>query len=82
MKKQNVLNNISFKVSRIMEFACLKKFIARTGGFGINEVLGIAAALIIAAFVVIPALRLFATNIIADLGTWWTGISDNIFPVS
>jgi|GEM_PF-630659 len=42
-------------------------------GFGMNELLGIAAALIIAAFVIIPGLRDFAKLVMADLTTWWTG---------
>lgn len=40
-------------------------------GFGMNELLGIAAALIIAAFIIIPNLRIFAESMMEELGDWW-----------
>lgn len=56
---------------------------AGRGGFGMNEVLGAAAALIIAAFVIVPGLRAFAVDIIESLGEWWNdNISERIFPAS
>lgn len=52
-------------------------------GFGMNELLGIAAALIIAAFVIIPSLRTFANSIMTGLDNWWDAtISTRIFPTS
>ena len=55
----------------------------RNDGFGMSELLGIAATLIIAAFVIIPGLRTFADNIMDRLGTWWTNsITTQIFPPS
>jgi hypothetical protein len=48
-------------------------------GFGINEVIGIAAGIIIAAAVVIPGLKTFAEGIMTELATWWTNMSTNIF---
>lgn len=52
-------------------------------GFGMNELLGIAATLIIAAFVIIPGLKDFAKLLMANLNTWWTGtIFKDIFPTS
>jgi hypothetical protein len=50
-------------------------------GFGMNELLGIAAALIIAAFVIIPSLRTFATTLMTGLSKWWTDtVATKIFP--
>jgi len=50
-------------------------------GFGMNELLGIAAALIIAGFVIIPSLRTFATSIMTGLTNWWNNtIASKIFP--
>ena len=46
-------------------------YLNRNGGFGMNELLGIAAALIIAAFIIIPGLRRFAGNIMTELENWW-----------
>ena len=54
----------------------------KNGGFGLNELLGTAAALIIAAFVVIPGLRTFAGSVITKLTTWWSTVSTSIFPTS
>ena len=48
-------------------------------GFGLNEVIGIAAGIIIAAVIVIPGLQTFASSLIANLQTWWTSMSSSIF---
>jgi len=49
-------------------------------GFGMNELLGIAAALIVAGFVIIPGLKSFAELIIGTMRTWWTDeVSKKIF---
>ncbi|MHB1452486.1 MAG: hypothetical protein ACYCYM_00820 [Saccharofermentanales bacterium] len=48
-------------------------------GYGINEVIGIAAGVIIAAVIVIPGLRQFALQVMEALTTWWTGASSTIF---
>ena len=48
-------------------------------GFGINEVIGIAAGVIIAALVVIPGLQAFAADVIDRLGTWWSDMADTMF---
>lgn len=59
------------------------RLFTRSGGFGMNELLGIAAALIIAAFVVIPGLKELAESLIEKLEGWWnTTISGQIFPNS
>lgn len=55
--------------------------IKKNDGFGMNELLGIAAALILAAFIVIPGLKDFAGNVMTKLGSWWSGTVVNvIFP--
>lgn len=51
-------------------------------GFGMNELLGIAAALILAAFIIIPQLRIFATNVMSGLSTWWDTIDIKVFTPS
>jgi len=52
-------------------------------GFGLNEFLGIAVALIIAAFVIIPSLKTFADEIMTEMNNWWDEtISSSIFPDS
>lgn len=66
---------------------CAKSYLAvsvrKRDGFGMNELLGVAAALIIAAFVVIPGLRTFAGDIMTHLTTWWNGtITGRIFPTT
>lgn len=60
-----------------------ERFIGRQGGFGLNELLGIAAALIIAAFIIIPSMKNFAKSLMDGLTNWWNDImSDRIFPTS
>ena len=71
MKKQRNL------IFRVFELAVrLKK---SNGGFGLNEFLGIASAIILAGFVIIPGLREFGDLLLEGLTTWWTTISANIF---
>lgn len=61
----------------------IKKLFLKKGGFGMNELLGIAAAVILAAFVVIPGLRKFSSDIITGLTGWWTGsVASKIFPTT
>jgi hypothetical protein len=53
------------------------------GAIGKEEIIGIAVTMIVAAFVVIPQFRNFATNVMDGLGDWWTDtISPKIFPDS
>ena len=59
-----------------------RRFFLRTGGFGMNELLGIAAALIIAAFIVIPGLKRLANSLIDKLTEWWETITEEIFSTS
>ena len=45
-------------------------FFKRRDGFGMNELLGIAAALILAAFIIIPNLQTFARSVMSGLQSW------------
>ena len=59
------------------------KFLSGNGGFGMNELLGIAIALIIAAFIIIPGLKIFAGNVMSGLNDWWNHtIVTKLFPIS
>ena len=49
-------------------------------GFGMNELLGIAAAIVIAAFIVIPGLKSFTSSIMDKLVDWWGNIENVFFP--
>lgn len=65
---------------RIMK-AFRNYFICKRDGFGLNELLGIAAAIIVAAFIIIPGMRTFAQKLVNGLGTWWNNvIASRIFP--
>jgi hypothetical protein len=48
-------------------------------GFGLNEVIGIAAGIIIAALVIIPGLRTFAGSLLESLSDWWESMAGSIF---
>jgi hypothetical protein len=51
-------------------------------GFGLNEVIGIAAGIIIAVVVVIPGLRGFAGDILDNLADWWNDMAASVFTAS
>ena len=51
----------------------------RKSGFGLNEVIGIAAGIIIAVVVVIPGLQEFAGNILTNLMNWWNNMASSVF---
>ena len=51
-------------------------YLRNQNGFGLYEVIGIAAVLIVAAFVVIPGFRTFAENVMGEMDTW---VNDSIF---
>ena len=57
----------------------LRNALAGKRGFGLNEVIGIAAGIIIAAAVVIPGLQTFAGTVMTQLTTWWSEMSSGIF---
>ena len=60
-----------------------RSLLADRRGFGMNELLGIAAALILAAFIIIPSLKAFAQSVMTGLGNWWDQTIDSkIFPTS
>lgn len=48
-------------------------------GFGMNELLGIAAAIVIAAFIIIPGLQGIAEDIMDKLVEWWDNVEDVVF---
>ena len=57
----------------------MRMVLRRKEGFGMNELLGIAAALILAAFIIIPGLKDLAENVIERLGVWWGKIANMTF---
>ncbi len=51
-------------------------------GFGMNELLGIAAALIIAGLIIIPGFKGLADSMMDGLEGWWKDIADGLFSVT
>ncbi len=51
-------------------------------GFGMNELLGIAAAVILAAFIVIPGMKTFTAAVMKELTDWWDTVGTKIFPTT
>lgn len=78
MRKTNLETRKNNKVNK----SALVKFLAaEKGEFGISSVIGIAIGLIVAAFILIPGIETFATNIMTDMQLWWTNsIGSQIFP--
>ena len=58
------------------------RFLAGRKGFGMNEILGIAAGLIIAALIVVPGLKTFTNNIMGKLSQWWLSVQNIFFSTS
>lgn len=50
-------------------------------GFGMNELLGIAAGIIIAAFIIVPGLKEIAREMMDRLKSWWANIQNEFFPM-
>ncbi|NCU25793.1 hypothetical protein EOM86_03630 [Candidatus Nomurabacteria bacterium] len=48
-------------------------------GFGINEIIGIAAGLIIAVLIVFPSLQGLAENVMLKLSDWWESVASSLF---
>lgn len=69
--------------TKCRNFLLKSRIWADTRGFGMNELLGIAAALIIAGFVIIPGLKGFAEEMLDELTDWWEKtIAGRIFRTS
>ncbi|NTV91419.1 MAG: hypothetical protein HGA22_13840 [Clostridiales bacterium] len=61
----------------------LRHGFSSNGGFGMNELLGIAAALLLAAFIIIPGLQTFTGTVMTRMTSWWEGsIITKVFPTS
>ena len=74
MRNMSIFNRYLMQISGILR---------SKGGFGMNELLGIAAALILAAFIIIPQLQIFAKSVMTALNTWWSGqVTAEIFPAA
>ena len=55
----------------------------KSGELGIETILGIALAVIIAGFVLIPGLRSFAQSVLTSMTSWWDNtVKSGIFPTS
>lgn len=58
----------------------LKKPLENNDGWGRDEIIAVAIAFIIAAFVVVPGLRTFAETVMAKVNSWYNGsIESRIF---
>ena len=51
-------------------------------GFGLNEVIGIAITVMVAALVIAPGIRTFSTSLMSDMTTWFDSISGSIFALT
>lgn len=67
---------------KVKGFFVRSRIWADTRGFGMNEVLGIAAALIIAGVVIIPGFKGLASSMISGLTKWWDDIAKVVFTIT
>ena len=75
-KKRIMLQNIVFRSTN-----GITKFLMNKKGFGLNEILGIAAGIIIAALIVIPGLKTFAGDVLGYLNDWWETAQTDLLTV-
>jgi len=68
------------KVYKIYATQFLKKLKKQDGDWG--YIVGVAAGLIVAAFILIPQVRLFATGAMTAMTTWWATVRTTIFPTT
>ncbi|MGX8796530.1 hypothetical protein ACR6HW_10715 [Fusibacter sp. JL298sf-3] len=75
------MKNEMNKTSQKKRAKSAPKFLAcERGEFGMNAIIGIAIGLIVAAFILIPGIQNFATQIMTDMQNWWTNaISSKVF---
>ena len=75
------LRNFRKNVNSVIIRAAI--LLKKKDGFGMNEILGIAAGLILAAFIIIPGLKDVSKKIIDDVKLWWDStVSKGLFPTS
>ncbi|NLW12896.1 MAG: hypothetical protein GX028_12915 [Clostridiaceae bacterium] len=67
------------RIEKTSKFKLERAALLNRRGFGINEVIGIAAGIIIAAAIIIPGLKEFSGTVIAQLTTWWSSLAAEIF---
>jgi len=67
---------------KAMRFFVKSRIWADSRGFGMNELLGIAAALIIAGFIIIPGFKELADSMMELLGDWWDDVASNIIDMT
>ncbi len=75
--KKRVIDKV--KIGRTTELSFMRPALMNKKGFGINEVIGIAAGIIIAAVVIIPGLKVFSGTVMTQLSTWWSSLASDIF---
>lgn len=68
-------------IKKLKEFFLKGRLWVDNRGFGMNELLGIAAALIIAGFVIIPGFKTLAKSMILKLTEWWGKVEVEIFTI-
>lgn len=51
----------------------------KRSGFGLNEVIGIAITVTVAALIVAPGVQGLAQTVITNMNTWFTSISGDLF---
>lgn len=67
----NCLNYVMYKLKE------------KNGELGIEIILGIALAIIVAGFVLIPGLRGFAQSVLSSMTVWWNDtVKSGIFPTT
>lgn len=61
----------------------LRRINNKKGELGIGTIIGVALAIIIAGFVLIPGMRTFAQSVMTSMNNWWLNtVETTIFPTA
>ena len=86
IKKMRIIpGNIIKKLDIIRIMNCnnaVINFSTNKAGFGMNEILGIAAGIIIAALIIVPGLKSLAGSIMNKLINWWSTMESGFFSIN
>lgn len=79
-KSRNQKQLTSQAENQIREHKRVKNW-QRRGGFGLNEIIGASAAVMIAALVIVPGMRTFSEDVVSKMILWWESMSISIFQI-
>ena len=84
MKKTQSLSSIKGKIKdgSTRAYIALTRPIRDEAGIGWDVIIGTVIVVVIAAFITLPGLQDFGDDVMDKINSWWTTISEELFPTS